>query len=690
MDVGASRAGWLRVTDSTPERRPAFWNRAAWRDRVDRWVTPRPDGLPAIRVLVALPLLLAVVGAILVGLSVNGSSSGVFYAELHEGTDPDLIAGTPQAVRGDEWAVQTVWAIAQAEQGLPVENQTFPGGMDATIPQDLPRADWSVAFRPHLLGFLAWGADHAIALKWWLPGLALIASVYCFAVTILPRRPFLAAGIAGGFFLSPFFQWWFLQTTLWPVVWGFALLTTVVWCLRASTRVAPFVWSAILAYLTVVMAMGIYVPFIVPIVLVCALAVLGAVIDARRDGIGYGGVALRIAPVLVAGGIGSAVTLAWLIEKSATVEAFLGTAYPGERLFATGQGTGVDFASILSSSFALSLKAGGWIGLNSSEASTFFYAGALLIPVVAWLLVRWRRSLAFPWMLVGASASVLVIAAFIFIPGWDALAHLLFLDRSLPGRLRLGIGFASIVIMVILIRELTHDRRPGRLFAGLIAALYLASQAAIAIAVWIESPGALGAARFWWILAPLSAAVIYLIARARPAAAVAIFVVIGVITGGTVNPVYRGVLDLRETDASAAVRELDERADGATWVGVGGRLTGALLLESGVEAFNGFQGAPSDEMWRLVDPAGAYEFEWNRLAGIGWTPAAGEPQVSNPAPDQILVTFDACSAFAQRNVDFVLADETVGVESACLVPIDEFHLADDGELHILEVVPQRL
>lgn len=690
MDVGASRAGWLRVTDSTPERRPAFWNPAAWRDRVDRWVTPRPDGLPAIRVLVALPLLLAVVGAILVGLSVNGSSSGVFYAELHEGTDPDLIAGTPQAVRGDEWAVQTVWAIAQAEQGLPVENQTFPGGMDATIPQDLPRADWSVAFRPHLLGFLAWGADHAIALKWWLPGLALIASVYCFAVTILPKRPFLAAGIAGGFFLSPFFQWWFLQTTLWPVVWGFALLTTVVWCLRASTRVAPFVWSAILAYLTVVMAMGIYVPFIVPIVLVCALAVLGAVIDARRDGIGYGGVALRIAPVLVAGGIGSAVTLAWLIEKSATVEAFLGTAYPGERLFATGQGTGVDFASILSSSFALSLKAGGWIGLNSSEASTFFYAGALLIPVVAWLLVRWRRSLAFPWMLVGASASVLVIAAFIFIPGWDALAHLLFLDRSLPGRLRLGIGFASIVIMVILIRELTHDRRPGRLFAGLIAALYLASQAAIAIAVWIESPGALGAARFWWILAPLSAAVIYLIARARPAAAVAIFVVIGVITGGTVNPVYRGVLDLRETDASAAVRELDERADGATWVGVGGRLTGALLLESGVEAFNGFQGAPSDEMWRLVDPAGAYEFEWNRLAGIGWTPAAGEPQVSNPAPDQILVTFDACSAFAQRNVDFVLADETVGVESACLVPIDEFHLADDGELHILEVVPQRL
>jgi hypothetical protein len=677
------------VTVEAPARRPVIGNRQAWRDRFDRWVTPRPDGLPAIRVLVALPLLLAVIGTILVGLSLNGSSSGAFYSELHESADPDLIAGTPQLVRGDEWAVQTVWAIAQAEQGLPVENHTFPGGMDSTIPQDLPRADWSVAFRPHLLGFLFADVDHAIALKWWLPGLALIAAVYCFAVTILPKRPFLAAGIAGGFFLSPFFQWWFLQTTLWPVVWGFALLTSVIWCLRASTRVAPLVLSGILAYLTVVMAMGIYVPFIIPIVLVCVLTVVGAVIEARRDGLGYGRIALRVAPVLVAGVVGSAITLAWLVEKSATVEAFLGTAYPGERLFATGQGNGLELASILSSSFALSLKAGGWIGLNSSEASTFFYVGALLIPVVVWLLVRWRRTLAFPWMLVGASASVLVIAAFIFIPGWDAVAHLLFLDRTLPGRLRLGLGFASIVIMVILIRELTRDRRPGRLFAGLLAALYLASQAAIAIAVWFASPGALGAARFWWVLAPLSAAVIYLIARARPVAAVAIFVVIGVISGATVNPVYRGVLDLRETDASAAVRELDEGADGATWVGVGGRLTSAVLLESGVEAFNGFQGAPSEEMWGLVDPTGAYEFEWNRLAGIGWTPAVGEPQVSNPAPDQILVTFDACSAFAQRNVDFVLADETGVVESACLVPVDEFDLADDGELTILEVVPQR-
>ena len=123
-------------------------------------------------------------------------------------------------------------------------------------------------------------------------------------------------------------------------------------------------------------------------------------------------------------------------------------------------------AATLSSSFALALKAGGWLGTNSSEASTFFFVGIFLLPVVVWLLVKWRRTMAFPWMLVGASVSTLVILAFIFVPGWDGLAHLLFLDRTIPNRLRIGIGFASLVIMVILIRELSRDRRPGRIFAA--------------------------------------------------------------------------------------------------------------------------------------------------------------------------------------------------------------------------------
>jgi len=657
------------------------------RDRYAEWVEPRADGLPRVRVLLAFPILLAVIGAVLVGLAINGTSSGVWYQELESGRDPDLLLGTPQPIRTDEWNVQTVWAIAQAEQGLPVVNESFPGGMDATIPQDLPRADWSVAFRPHLLGFLAFDVDHAVALKWWLPALGLLAAASCFVVTVLPRRPVLSAALAVSFYLSPLLHWWFLQTTLWPVAWGFATVTAVIWCLRARTRVAPLVWAMVLAYLTVVMAMGIYVPFIVPVVLVSALVCLGAVVESVRGGMRVRGLAARLWPVLAAGVVGSAVVVAWLVEKRDTVEAFLGTAYPGERLSPTGQGGLFGISALGSSSFAMSLRAGGWLGMNPPEASTFFLVGAFLTPVVVWVLVRSRRDRrAVPWMLVGAVASLLVILAFIFVPGWDALAHVLFLDRSTDNRLRLGLGFASFLITVLLIPLLEKDRRPGRVLAAVAAAAFLVTQGLIAWYAESLDPGALDTARFWVPIALVSAAVIYLFARAQPIPAVAGLLAIGLLTAATVNPWYRGVVDLRETAASQAVQAIDDREDETTWVGVGGRLTTATLLESGVEGFNGFQGAPSEEMWELIDPDGVYELQWNRLAGVSWTFGDGEPTVSNPAADQILVTFDACSDFAQEHVDFVLADIRVTSGADCLREVDEFEIVD-GTLAVYQVVP---
>ena len=119
--------------------------------------------------LLAFPAVLLLLGILLVTLGLNGSSSGIFHDQLSYGTDENLVAGHPLIARSDEWNVQTVWAIAQVQQGLPVTNETFPGGMDTTLPQDLPRADWTVAFRPHLLAFLVFDVDQAFAFKWWHP-----------------------------------------------------------------------------------------------------------------------------------------------------------------------------------------------------------------------------------------------------------------------------------------------------------------------------------------------------------------------------------------------------------------------------------------------------------------------------------------------------------------------------------------
>jgi hypothetical protein len=488
-----------------------------WRDRYRSLVEPRVDGLPRRRVLLAFPALLVFVGIVLVGLGVNGTSSGMFYSQIAFGSDPALIAGRPQATRSDEWNVQTVWAIAAVEQGLPLINRTFPGGMDATLPQDLPRVDWSVAFRPHLWGFMLMDVDHAIAFKWWLPGLALVAAAYVFLVSVLPRRPGVSAMLAVGFYFSPFFQWWYLTTTLYPAIWALVAMAALIWAFKSDSQGSRWAWAAVVAYATTMMATGIYVPFIIPVALVVVGFAVGLVVERMSTGGRWRATLARVVPVLVAGVAASVVTGIWLVTKLTTVEAFLGTAYPGNRSTATGGSDLLSLASAVGSSFtqALNAQRSGFLGPNSSEASTFFYIGIFLLPVVGWIVVRQaRRRRTLPWVLIGLTSIVVVLLAFLYVPGWDPVARLLLLDKTTANRVRIGMGLASLGLLAYTIAYLDEHRvRAGRWIAAVGAVLFALSQLAIGIVAIRRIPGMIEPVQLWWLWALLSAAAIYLAAR---------------------------------------------------------------------------------------------------------------------------------------------------------------------------------
>ncbi|OYX59341.1 MAG: hypothetical protein B7Y93_00335 [Micrococcales bacterium 32-70-13] len=544
--------------------------------------------------------------------------------------------------------------------------------MDAALPYDLPLAEGWVAFRPHLVGYLVLGADQGTAWRWWVPGFALIAAVYAFAVTLLPRRPLVSAMLATGFFFNPFFQWWYQSSTLWPAVWAFATMASLVWALNSSRQRSRWVWAAVITYLTTVMAMGIYAPFIIPTVLVVAFFGLGLVIDKLRRGMRLRELFVRLVPTVAAAVISTVTTAVWLLVKAPTVEGLLSTVYPGERLIPTGIGGPISVARTIGFSFSEALdNGGGFLGINSSEASTFFLIGAFLIPVAAlaiWHEARARRVL--PWTLITLIAVLFVFLAFMVVPGWDGLAQLLLLDRSTPDRARIGVGIASFTLLIAIIRYLDDSTiRVSALFAGSLAGLYLASQIALAAAVLVVGgeDKLWGAAPGWWIFALVSAAAVYFFARHRVIAGALAFLSVLTASSAFVHPVYVGVFDLRETAVSQAVQEVDEDS---TWVGIGDPIVTALLLESGVEAYNGTQGAPSREMWSDIDPSGQFEAQWNRIGTIFWESEAGEPIVSNPAPDTIRVTFDACADFAQENVDLVLTNRAV--DQTCLDEVSSY------------------
>ncbi|THG36057.1 hypothetical protein E6C70_00475 [Glaciibacter flavus] len=665
-------------------------------DRYRKATTPRPDGLPRRRV-VLLPLLaLAAVLAILVGLGITGSSTGYLNQFVSNGADSRLIAGKPQSIRSDEWFVQSTWTVSQVEQGLPPRNTSFPGGMDATVQHDLPTLDWSMVFHPHLWGFLLMPIDNAMALKWWLPAFAMIAAIYLFVVTMLPRRPALAAVLAIGFFFAPFFQWWYLSITFLPVAWAFLLMATVIWLIRSGKRAERYVLSGLVGYGAIVVGTSIYAPFIIAATWPAVGFAVGFVLT-RTSGLitGFWQRLKRLTPLAVAGGATLLGLGLWLMTRWSTIESFTSTVYPGQRLQAVGQATRADLYSIMGGVFSPGLGAvnGVPMGVNASEGSTFLLPGAFLVLPLVWLVVsgiRRRRSV--DWLSIVLLGLGVVFVAYLFVPGWDALSHLMLLDRTTTGRLRLGLGILSLLMVVVLVVRLNERRdedvEPKRLPVWIIVMAPLTALGAnLIVARWLHMSGSPLVTQWtvWIVVLVLFVGAVLFLTLGRPLVGGVALLIASLLCGAGVNPVYVGVYNLNDTKLVAALKVVSSHD--SEWVGIGDTVVPTVaLVESGLHSYNGFQSSPSDDMWSQIDPSGANEVVWNRLANVSWAAGSGAPAPYNPAPDQIHMTFDSCNAFAQHNIDFVLSERALA--QPC---VDLVRTVQEGPqtFRIYEVTPAR-
>jgi cytochrome bd-type quinol oxidase subunit 2 len=617
-----------------------------------------------------------VVFLVLVGLGVSGSSTGMFWSIFGEGTDHNLIAGEPRAIRTDEWFVQSSWVVSQYASDFAVDNGSFPGGADSTIQNDAPSWDWSTLFRPHVAGFLFLPLDQGMAVRWWLPGLALIAAAYVFVVSVLPRRPGTAALVAVGAYFSPILQWWYLPTTLYPVAWAFLGLSALIWLMKATgrQRIVAVVLSGLTGYLTIAMVMSIYVPFIIPAAVVLAvfgLSVLVVMTYRERSVIR----AIRSLSPLLLALVASVVVLAvWVFTRLDTIRAVLATVYPGTRLTETGAVDAAGVISLLGGPFnsALMEDYTGSLGPNQSEASSVIpFALLLLIPAIAIIASQWRERRRVEWPLLAAVGASGIALAYWFLPGWDFVAHFIALDRTQTSRMRLILVILGAVLFVLIARHLERHRLPSAIAWSTIVVTVVYLVALLFFFSVTDSELVRRADNWRWIFICIVGTVALLLFRRITAGAVA-FALAGVLVAGGVDPLYRGVFDLpTDTQIGQAVVQEDDTEPGG-WVAmadgpssrIASNLGSAVLFQTGVESFTGVQTYPSERMWTEIDPAGRYEGAWNRLAQIYWTPGNGDPVVTSTFPDRIEVTFDACSDFAQRNVAHVLSE--MPLDSPCV------------------------
>ncbi len=644
-----------------------------WRDRsrqlVAEFSQPAATGLPRWPAVCWFPLLLLAVLVVLVTLGLSGSSTGMFWSMFASGEDPNLLAGTPRPARSDEWLTFVPWLISQASQGFPAVNTVYPGGMDTTVLLDLPAWDWVTLFRPHVVGFLFLGLGQGLALRWWLPAFVMTAACYWLMIGLLPRRPLVCATLSTAFLFCPLLQWWFAPSAFYPPAFCFLAVAAVLFALRDSRLWVRALWAAATGYVAICMFLTLYVAFIIPVVLVAAAVCAGLLFtESARDG-NLRCALRRLLPLPIAAGASGGVLLLFAVTRSSTISAITRTVYPGTRLDPTGA-IGLDgLLQILSAPFGQRLIGNGIysgaLGPNQSEAATPVLIGLFLLVPLGWFVVRdWRTDGRRQWAMVACIAVTVVFLAYLFVPSWDPIAHLLLLDRIPANRLRLGLGVLSMIAIGLLAWRLAQGevRVPWPITwitTGLAAVSFFAVAAWLAAAGDTEAGGSLRDL----VVGVLVVLSVTFFTRGKTMLGAGFFLIASLILSIGVNPVYRGIFDLRQTAAGQAIESANGRAPG-TWVGIGNRQLSALLFETGANSFNGVQLYPSAQMWQDIDPTGAQEQQWNRYASLVWTPGPGEPQLSNPETDVIAATFDSCSTFAKENVTYVVADQPV--DQSCL------------------------
>jgi hypothetical protein len=137
-----------------------------------------------------------------------------------------------------------------------------------------------------------------------------------------------------------------------------------------------------------------------------------------------------------------------------------------------------------------------------------------------------------------------------------------------------------------------------------------------------------------------------------------------------INPLVRGLGDLRDSEAASMVREtVLPAASDRDRVATDDFQLDALATANGLPMASGqVYWGPERDVWQLLDPDGRYVDAWNRGASslrFDWQEGAASPVIWSPADDVIIVTMDPCSPLlAELGVGWVLA--TRPIPSPCI------------------------
>lgn len=607
-------------------------------------------------------ILFVVAGWLLLGMfSIHVSSMGALISDIP--TESGIVAGEANALRSDEYARQTplllgLAAVGNTEFVTPLTNGTF---LTSAVP-DGPSGRWLETLMFPEFGVMALGdvlPDGPLyALSFWFTSAVVVALLPGILVAFGVRF-WVAAAATLLVAVSPVVAWWSLR----PL---FAIFPGVVAvaCWLAATRVGnTYRWLrilllALIAGIALARIPWSYPPYSLP--LSGAMVAIGLIYLLGRRGKWQ----VILVSLVVSGAVSVLMTLLVIRFNEVAFEALTNTVYPGERRNA-GQNIGLGRA--FGAPFNGSLPVNGpLLQSNSSEVSS-----AWSFAVVLWLALvigAWRsadRAWRIRAVLV---AAVLAVGFSWFLIDWPTEVGTAIPGLNLIQSTRMGEVWGMVVVVAVALAFAGRPRWPVLAAAtvGTAVLLFAAGRDFQSQYVPDMSLGALIG-----VTLVTSGIVVLLMLPATPWRT---FGMIAALAGAVatiyhVNPVQRGLQPLRGTPAAETVTELAGDRDPAEGYWATDTFWfGALLAANGVPAMSGETWTGPSQKWRLLDPTGVYEPQWNRAVSktqFGWEPGLPEPVIESIVADDIRVRIDPCSpTLDELNVTFVVNSQPL--DAPCL------------------------
>jgi hypothetical protein len=224
------------------------------------------------------------------------------------------------------------------------------------------------------------------------------------------------------------------------------------------------------------------------------------------------------------------------------------------------------------------------------------------------------------------------------------VAKLIFLSIVPERRALIGLGFASMVLVVAVGASLERSTVPtlARRLAGVV--LVAASAAGVmGLAQDFRAVDAPVGNRMIAValLAAVSTAALYFW---RPLVSVVLLAAFGLLVALPVNPLINGLSQTRDSAVVSTARTIaTEPGETGAWVGET-YVIASLLTTAGVQNLSGVNLYPNVPAWEVIDPEHEYENVWNRYAQAVWVfdVSSKAPVVRLVQADMIEVSVNPC------------------------------------------------